>query len=451
MNILLKNADVLTSACAPVLRNADIGISGNKILFVGPSADGSSADGSSADGSSADGSPAGVTHRGFSPDRVLDCTGRLVIPGLVNAHCHTAMTLLRGYADDMNLESWLFDKIFPAEALLTDEDVYWGTTLGIAEMLRGGVTCVNDMYLKMDNVAAAFRDSGIRATVSIGPLLTEKRGDALADAEGCVAFFKRWNGASDGRIGVNVEIHSIYLYQPDTLREGARIAKDLNAAIHIHILETATERSNMFDRYGRSSVELAAEFGIFDSPVIAAHCVHLDDSDISILACKKVNAVHNPSSNMKLASGFAPVVKMLDKGINVCLGTDGASSNNNLDIFMEMRLAAMAHKGVSGDPTAVPAATAFKMATENGALALGVGGAGVIKAGGLADLTVISLDGPHLQPVYGHLSTLVYAARSSDVETVIADGNILMEKRRLTTIDEEKAIYMANKSARKYM
>ena len=433
MNILIKNVDVLASADIPVIRGADIGIEGDKILFI-------------RERSSGDSAP-----DGFRPDRVLDGAGRLAIPGLVNAHCHTAMALLRGYADDMELETWLFDHIFPAESQLTDEDVYWGTTLGIAEMLRGGTTCVNDMYLKMDNVASAFKDSGMRAAISIGPLLTEKRGDALVDIEGCKAFFKRWDGASRGRINVNIEIHSIYLYQPDTLIEGARLAKDLDAAIHIHILETATEQKNMSAQFGASSVELAARYGILDSPVIAAHCVHTDENDISILKAKNTSVAHNPSSNLKLASGIAPVAKMLGQGVNVCLGTDGASSNNTLDMFMEMRQAALIHKGAGGDPTAVPAAEAFKMATQNGARALNIPGAGVIEAGGKADVVLVSLDSPHLQPVYNHLSTLVYAARASDVETVVVDGVILMERRRLTTIDEEKAIYMANRSAAKYM
>ena len=430
MNILIRNIDIITSSDAPVIRGADIGIKGNMIQFI-----------------SENGVP---PPDGFVPDRILSGAGRLAIPGLVNAHCHTAMTLLRGYADDMDLETWLFDKIFPAEARLTGDDIYWGTLLGIAEMLRGGVTAVNDMYLKMDNVASAFCDSGIRAAISIGPLLTEKRGDALVDTEGCKAFFKRWDGASSGRIGVNIEIHSIYLYQPETLVEGARLAKDLNAAIHIHILETATERKNVLSQYGASSVALAAEYGLLDSPVIAAHCVHTDVEDIKILSSKGVNVVHNPSSNLKLASGIAPIPKMLEHDINVCLGTDGASSNNTLDLFMEMRQAALIHKGASGDPTAIAAPMAFKMATKNGARALGISGAGSIEAGGKADITILSMDSPHLQPVYNHLSTLVYAARASDVDTVIVDGNILMEKRKLTTIDEEKTIYMVQKIAHKF-
>lgn len=430
MKILIKNIDVLASYDSEVMRCMDIGIEDSRIAFI---------------------SKSGVPlPEGFAPDRTLPGAGRLAVPGLVNAHSHTAMTLLRGYADDLSLETWLFEKIFPAEAMLTGDDIYWGTTLGIAEMVRGGVTCVNDMYLKMDSVASAFADSGVRASVSIGPLLTEKRGDALVDAGGCNDFVRRWNGASDGRLRVNIEIHSVYLYQPETLREGAALAKSLDAAIHIHILETATERANMLGQYGESSAELALKYGLFDVPSIAAHCVHTDDRDIAIFKEKNVNVVHNPSSNLKLASGIAPITKMSERGVNVCLGTDGASSNNNLDMFMEMRLAALIHKGTSGDPLAVPAPAAFKMATINGAKALGFMDTGEISAGKKADIAIISLDSPHLQPVYNHLSAIVYAARASDVETVIVDGQILLDGRRLTTIDEEKAIYNARRISKKF-
>ena len=471
MNLLIKNIDILPSSGAPVIYGADIGVENGKILFIsgdgtlqgstgstqqggpGVTQQGGTGGSTQQGGAQFNGAPPGAATingapQGFRPDRVISGEGRLAIPGLVNAHCHTAMTLLRGYADDMDLETWLFEKIFPAEAKLTGEDIYWGTMLGVAEMLRGGVTCVNDMYLKMDNVASAFVDSGIRAMVSIGPLLTEKRGGALVDIEGCSAFFKRWDGASGGRLGVNIEIHSIYLYQPETLMEGAHLAKELGAAIHIHILETATERTNMLKQYGESSVALAAKYGIFDVPALAAHCVHVDDNEITILRDKGVSVAHNPSSNLKLASGVAPVQKMLGQGVNVCLGTDGASSNNNLDMFMETRQAALIHKGVHRMPMAVTAAEAFKMATQNGAQALGVRGAGAIEAGAKADIAIISLDSPHLQPVHNHLSTLVYSARASDVETVIVDGQVLMEKRVLTTIDEEKAIYMAAQTAK---
>jgi 5-methylthioadenosine/S-adenosylhomocysteine deaminase len=316
-------------------------------------------------------------------------------------------------------------------------------------MLRGGVTCFNDMYLKMESVAEAVRNTGIRAAVSIGPLLTEKRGDALVDTAGCKAFFRKWDGASDGLIHTNMEIHSIYLYAEETLREGARLAKELGAAIHIHLLETATERANMLAKHKESSVFLAAEYGLLDVPVIAAHCVHVDAADIELLEKKGVHVAHNPSSNLKLASGVAPVPQLLRAGVNVCLGTDGASSNNTLNLFQEMRLAALLHKGASGDALAVPAGTAFRMATQNGAAALGFPDCGRIAPGQKADITILNMDKPHLTPVYDPLSTVVYAAQASDVETVMVNGKLLLHNGTLRTMDESKVRRQARRIAEK--
>ncbi|MDR1061400.1 MAG: amidohydrolase [Clostridiales bacterium] len=431
MGILIKNIDALPSADGPAALGVDIGIDGDRVAFVQKS-----------------GSP---LPPGFAAGRTIPGAGRLAIPGLVNAHCHAAMTLLRGYADDMELETWLFDRIFPAEAQLSGDDIYWGTMLGAAEMIKNGVTCFNDMYLKMDSVAEAILGSGIRAAVSVGPLLTGKRGDAGVDADSCKAFFRKWDGAGGGNIRTNMEIHSIYLFQPETLAAGARLAKELGSAIHIHILETAAERENMLREYGKSSVLLAEEYGLLDSPVIAAHCVHVDSAEILRLRDRGASVAHNPSSNLKLASGIAPVPEMLRAGVNVCLGTDGAASNNSLDMFMEMRLAALLHKGASREPAAVPAAQAFRMATRNGALALGFEDCGEIAPGRKADITIVQLDRPHLSPLHSHLSTLVYSARGSDAETVIVNGKVLMENRELLTIDEEKTTHMARAAAKKFI
>jgi 5-methylthioadenosine/S-adenosylhomocysteine deaminase len=323
--------------------------------------------------------------------------------------------------------------------------------LGIAEMVKNGATCFNDMYLKMDYVADAILGSGMRAAVSVGPLMTGKRGSAGVDADSCKAFFKKWDGAGEGNIRVNMEIHSIYLFQPETLAAGAELAKELGATIHIHILETAAERANMLEQYGKSSVMLAEEHGLLGSPVIAAHCVHVDGADIRLLRDSGASVAHNPSSNLKLASGIAPVPEMLREGVNVCLGTDGAASNNSLDMFMEMRLAALLHKGASLDPRAVPAAQAFKMATRSGALALGFGDCGEIAPGRKADIAILRMDSPHLSPLHSHLSALVYSARGSDAETVIVNGRVLMENRELLTIDEEKTKHMARAAAKKFM
>ena len=419
----------MQSSDAEPLSNANIGIENDRILFV-----------QEADA---------PIPEGFHADKTIDGRNHLAIPGLVNAHCHAAMTLLRGYADDVELETWLFQKIFPAEAKLKDEDVYWGTVLGVAEMIRNGTTCFNDMYLRMENVAAAVTDTGMRAALSIGPLLSGKRSDALVDGEGCRAFFKQWDKSSGGRIHTNMEIHSLYLYQPETLREGAKLAKDMKASIHIHILETETERNNMLKEFGKTTVQLAEEYGLLDVPVIAAHCVHVDDSDMDILRKKDVSVVHNATSNLKLASGIAPIHQMLSRNIRVCLGTDGAASNNVLNMFDEMHLAALLHKGVNQSPTCVSAKDVFQMATSNGAAALGFSECGTIEPGKKADITIINMDKPHLTPCYNYLSTLIYSTQGADVETVIVDGRILMENRELTTIDEEKAMFKAREFARR--
>ena len=511
MRYLIKGADVLPSWDAEALIGADIGIEGGRVAFVAPAGAGagtgagegdragagtgagegdragagagaraSAGAGARADADAGAGAGAGArasavigaiagadavagagadavagmapgsAPRGWAPDRVFDGAGRLAIPAFVNAHCHTAMALLRGYADDKALEDWLFNHIFPAEARLTEEDVYWGTTLGIAEMLRGGVACANDMYLMMDAAAGAFADAGFRAAVSFGPLRAGKRGAASVDAGRCREFFARWDGASDGRIRVNMEIHSVFIYEPDALREAARLACELGAPAHIHILETTAERANMLSQRGASSVRLAAGYGLLDRGAVAAHCVHVDDSDIEELAARGVGVAHCPASNLKLASGVAPVPSMLGAGVRVCLGTDGASSNNTLSVLKEMQLAAILHKGVGGQADAVTAAEAFRMATRAGALALGFPGCGAIAPGMKADIALVNLGSPRLTPLYSHLSALVYAARESDVESVFVDGEPLLEKGSPTTVDEEKAIFMARRCAEKY-
>jgi 5-methylthioadenosine/S-adenosylhomocysteine deaminase len=430
MNILIKNVDVIISGSEQnIIRNGNIGIQGDTILFV---------------------NAGGNTPPGFNPDKVIDGKNRLAMPGLVNAHTHSSMTLLRNFADDLALEEWLFNRIIPLEAKLGPEDIYWGTMLAIAEMIKSGTTCFADMYLHMDEVARAVLESGIRANISKGPLVSNLRGKPgiSVDSEGCMEYFKTWNNQGNGRIKTCVEIHSVYLYDEISLREAAELAKKLNAGIHIHVLETEAERNNSIRMYGMNPAEACLEFGIFDVPVIAAHCVHLSDSDMEILKSRNVNAVHNPSSNLKLGSGIARVPDMLDRGINVCLGTDGAASNNNLNMFEEMHLAALLHKGVQCNPTLMNAKQVLKMATANGASALGFGDdTGYIDEGMKADIILLDIDKPHLCPVNNPISAVVYSAQGSDVDTVIINGEVVMENRKLLTIDEEKVKYKVKEIA----
>jgi 5-methylthioadenosine/S-adenosylhomocysteine deaminase len=391
--------------------------------------------------------PSDVRRVDFIPEKIISGKHRLAIPGLVNAHTHCAMTLLRNYADDLALEDWLFNKIFPAEAKLNGEDVYWGTMLGIAEMIKAGTTSFADMYIYMDHVAEAVKNSGIRANLTIGPLILNagEMGRTVEDTERCRKYFKTWNNSSAGRLKVYLEVHSAYMFTEEYLKNAVALAKELNTGIHTHILETQNELETSVEKYGMNSAEEFDKCGVFDVPVIAAHCVHLNDKDIEIMKQKNVNVVHNPTSNLKLGSGIAKIPEMLKRGINVALGTDGAASNNNLNMFEEMNLAALIHKGVNMDPLSINATRAIKMATCNGAQAIGFGDVtGQIKIGMKADISIIDTDKLHFTPSNNMVSSIVYSCQGSDVDTVIVDGQILMEARELKTIDEELVKFKVN-------
>jgi 5-methylthioadenosine/S-adenosylhomocysteine deaminase len=420
MNILLKNIDIITAdRDNKFIKKGNIGIEGGIIKFIDST---------------------GLIPHSFLPDRIIDGKHKLVMPGLVNAHTHCAMTILRNFADDLALEEWLFKKVFPAEAKLNPDDVYWGTMLGIAEMIKSGTTAFADMYLYMQPVACAVTESGIRANLSISPLKFNvgEKSITVDEAEKCIEFHKSRNNSANGRIKVSIEVHSAYLFNKESLIKAAQLAKQLDTGIQIHLLETPWELEESVKRYGMNSAEICLECGIFDVPVIAAHCIYLSDSDMDILKAKGVTVAHNPTSNLKLGSGIARVPFMLGYGINVALGTDGTASNNNLNMFEEMHLAALLHKGVGRNPELVNAGEAIRMGTANGAKALGFEGVtGCIKEGLRADIIILDTDKPHFYPMNDHISAIVYSAQGSDVDTVIIDGNIVMENRQLVNIDEE--------------
>lgn len=420
MNILIKNADVtLTGGEMRTEKNRYIGIKDGYIDFVTGSEDAT---------------------KDFKADKIINGKNRLVMPGLVNAHTHSSMTLLRNYADDLPLHEWLFNRIFPAEEKMTGEDIYWGTMLGIAEMIKSGTTAFADMYLQMDYVAKAVIETGIRANLSRSPMVikSDKDHSLIDESQQCFDFFQKYNGISNGRIKASVEIHSAYLFDKPALKLGADLAKKLGTGIQIHILETMKEREDTIAKYGKNALEVCLECGVLDVPVIAAHCVHMDDNDIDILARKKVSVAHNPTSNLKLGSGIAKIPQIAEKEVNICLGTDGASSNNNLNMFEEMHLAALIHKGSNMDPSIISAAEVIKMGTLNGAKALGWGDTlGQITKGMKADIIMLDIDKPHFYPLNNAASSIVYSAQGSDVDTVIIDGKVVMEGRKLTTIDEE--------------
>lgn len=426
MNIIIEGVDILSvNSSDEYIRNADIGISGGKIAFIAPTGKGPGR---------------------FIADRRISGRHRLAMPGLVNAHTHCAMSIMRNAADDLPLHKWLFERIFPMEDKLTDDDVYWGTLLGAAEMIKSGTTAMGDMYLHMDAAAKAFAETGMRVNLSRSPLLLSSESGLMSidEFDKMRDYFKEWNGRCEGRIKVYVEVHSTYLFDIESLKRSADLAKELKTGIHIHLLETAKERNDSFEKYGKSPVEICAETGIFDVPVIGAHLVHVSEADIEILHKYRVNAVHNPTSNLKLGSGISPIPSMLEAGINIALGTDGAASNNNLNMLEEMHIAALLHKGTVQNPELVTARQAIRMATANGSAAIGFGDeSGMLEEGMKADLILLDTDNPHMTPLNDPYSAVVYSAQAADVDTVIVDGNILMENRELKTIDEERVKYEA--------
>ncbi|NLD46268.1 MAG: amidohydrolase [Clostridiaceae bacterium] len=421
MDILIKNADIITcNENNKVIKNGCLGIKDGYIEYLGDNID---------------------YLEDMNAVRVIDGTNKIVMPGLVNAHTHCAMTILRNFANDMPLEDWLFRHVFPAEAKLTQEDVYWGTLLGISEMVRSGTTTFADMYLYMDEVARAVSEAGVRANLSRSPLKFDKDGKSEAANEHsmCSQYYKDWNNKAEGRIKVYIEVHSVYLFDKENLIASANLARELNTGIHIHILETLKEREESIGKYGMNSAEICLETGVFDVPVMAAHCVHLSDSDVEILKNKGVNVVHNPTSNLKLGSGIARVPELLKRGINVSLGTDGAASNNNLNMFEELHIASLIHKGIHRDSDLLSAREVIRMATVNGAKAAGFEGiTGTIENGMKADIIIIDTDKPHLCPVNDPVSAIVYSAQGADVDTVIVNGKIIMEKGEIKTIDEAR-------------
>lgn len=412
-NILIKDVEILSSGGQTASGN--IAITGANIVSVGDI-------------------PAN-----WQADRVIDGTNKLAIPGFVNAHTHAAMSLFRSYADDMALMDWLKHKIWPIEAKLTPDDIYWGTMLAIAEMLKSGTTTFADMYFYMPQAAAAVADSGMRAVLARGMSgITPNAQQALAESE---AFFHEFNNAADGRITAMLGPHAPYTCPPAYLKQVVSVAQRLGAEIHIHLAETQGEVADCMKEYGKTPIALMAEVGVFDCGVLAAHCVHVSAEDIQIMRDKHVRVAHNPGSNMKLASGIAPLTEMLAAGVCVGLGTDGAASNNNLDMLEETRLAALLHKVSSFDPLAIPAGLAIDLATTAGAQAVGLGEiTGKLTAGYRADITLIDMQNLHWQPRHDRTSLLVYASSASDVHTVLVDGQVLLDNRHLTTIDEERLV-----------
>ena len=379
-----------------------------------------------------------ITQGEVKGSNVIDGRGKFATPGLINAHTHASMTLLRSYSDDKALMDWLQKDIWPIEDKMTRKDIYCGAKLAAVEMIRGGTTAFADMYGPcMEEVAKVVDESGMRGSLSQG-LISFADGEKKLAAN--VELYKNFHGAADGRITIMLAPHAIYTCPPDYLKKVVAAAQKLGAEIHMHMNETKTEIEDCLKNYGKRPFEVVAETGLLDCGMLAAHCVWLSDSEIDIIKAKKIRVAHNPGSNMKLASGIAPVTKLLAENVTVALGTDGASSNNNLDMLEEIRLAALLAKVDTLNPLAVPAAQALQMATQFGAEALGLQNIGRLEEGYKADIVLWNMQGVDWQPNYNPVSLLVYSANSSAADTVIVDGKILMENRELKTLDEEKII-----------
>jgi len=368
--------------------------------------------------------------------RILETPKGLVMPGLVNAHTHVSMTCMRGLADDLPLMTWLNEHIFPAEAKLNGEMVYWGALLGCAEMIMSGTTCFCDMYLFEQEVARAVDRAGMRAV--LGEVLYDFPSPNYGPPQEGLKFTERLieEYRGHGLIDIAVEPHALYTCSPELLIACRDLALKHRAPLVTHLSENRDEVNTIRERYGTTPVRHLENLGVLSSNLIADHCVVLDDEEIGLLAQRGVRVVTNPESNMKLASGVAPVVKLLAAGVPVALGTDGPASNNNLDIFGEMDTAAKLHKVINLDPTVMKAETVLHMATRGGAEVLGLTGrTGFLAPGQAADLIVVDLDQPHLTPFYNPASHLVYAAGGRDVVHSVVGGKILMENRCLTTLD----------------
>ncbi|MCR8634510.1 amidohydrolase [Paenibacillus radicis (ex Xue et al. 2023)] len=391
-----------------------------------------------------------ITYIGKNPpqpldyyDERIDGSKKLYMPGLVNTHNHAAMSLLRGYGDDLALQVWLQEKMWPMEGKFTAHDVRWGSLLSIIEMLKGGTTTFVDMYDHMNEVAKAVEESGMRAVLTrgvIGLCPPEVQTAKLSEAK---QFALDWHGKADGRITTMMSPHAPYTCPPDYIEKIVQVAHDLQLPIHTHMSETAREVQDNVDQYGARPVAHLAKLGVFSRPALVAHAVHLTDEEIDILKQYDVRVSHNPGSNLKLASGVARIPELQRKGIMVSLGTDGPASNNNLDMFEEMRLAALIHKGVSGDPVAVPADSALRMGTLDGARSIWLEDVGALQAGMKADFIALNIDQPHFFPKTNFISHAIYSASAKDVVDVWVDGKMLVKNGECLTLDEEKVLFEA--------
>ncbi len=424
MSILIKNASfiITQNPKRQILKGVDIFVKDSRIAEIGK----------------------GVSRRA---EHIIQGKKKLVLPGLINSHTHLAMSLFRGMADDLPLAEWLRDHIWPMEMRLTPKHIYYGTLLGCIESIKSGTTCLGDMYFGADEVARAVESSGLKALVSsvVVDLLPESK----AGIKVMKKTLRKLKALKSDRVRPWLGPHSAYSCSEETLQKVKEISMGEGVRINIHLAESKSEVDEVVEKHGKKPVEFLDEIGFLSPNLTAVHCVQLTRDEIETLKRTDVKVVHNPCSNMKLASGIAPVPEMLEKGICVALGTDGPASNNRLDIFQEMKVAALLHKVNKLDPTVMPAEKILDIATINGAKALGLEKEiGSLETGKKADIAIMNLDRPHLQPIVSDrslISHLVYSATGDDVETVIINGEVVMKNRAILTVDESKVLDSVNK------
>lgn len=415
MRIWIKNVDVVTVNDADeILYDTNVYIDKNKISHIG------------------DALP------DFDAEEVIDGKGQVLMPGLINAHTHAGMSLMRNYGNDVELHEWLQKYMFPIEDQLDEDDIVAGSVLTMIEMIQTGTTTFVDMYYELDGVAKAVERIGMRALLTRGMMAPDD--DHQRENE-LRKLYRDWNGKANDRIRVAVGPHAVYTTTDECTARQKALGDELGCGFNIHIGETKREFDQCMDEHGCTPTAYYDKFGMLDARTIAAHSIWLSDADREIYRDKKVNAVYNPSSNMKLASGFMPVQTYLDMGINVALGTDGSSSNNNVNMFEEMHLGSLLAKVSSGNPKAVTARTMLRMATIHGAKAIGrEAELGSVEVGKLADLILVDFENPHHYPKVDIEAALVYSTQGSDVTTTIVDGEILMRDKKLQTVDVAQAM-----------
>ena len=417
MSLLFKNAAILSTKDNKfeVLEHAYLGVEGDRIDYIGVQA----------------------------PTKVYaetkDMHDKILIPGLINCHGHSAMNLLRGLGSDLPLQEWL-EIMWPIEDRMTDADFSSGMDLAILEMLRSGTTSFCDMYMRPMVTQASIEKSGIKANLTRVVMGGDKDTDyhSYQNRLEALAFVRDFDGAFNGRLHADWGVHSEYTIDAEIARKWAEETTSLGGRLHVHISETKREHEGCFERYHMTPVQWFEERGYFRIPTYAAHCVWCTEEDLRILKKHNVSVVHNPESNMKLGSGFAPIPRMLEFGINVALGTDGAASNNNLNMFEEMHLASVIHNGYTLDPVIMKPETVLSMATINGARVQGRSDTGSLEVGKKADIVAVNLDAPHMKPTLNLMALLVYSAQGSDVTMTMVDGKILYEDGEYRTLDKEK-------------